>query len=141
MLEAQLTCSAAAPDPLSSTAMLPSIAASAAAARALRYPGLGDLIEAEQLPPQRIARLFCVSASKSAARDCAIVLLAAGLGRYRACPHGWTGDVERTLALDALAAEPDPAAALATLAEVASRIVSQHWGEMPRNDPAPLREQ
>lgn len=60
--------------------MLPSIAA-AAAARALGYRGLGNLIEAEQLSPQRIATVFRTSASRSAARDCTIELLAGALGQ------------------------------------------------------------
>jgi hypothetical protein len=126
MLDAQ----PADPDSLSSTAMLPGIAASAAAARALGYHGVANLIADEHLTPERIARMSRVSVSKGAARDFVIIILAHGLGRYRACPHGWTGDVERALALDALAAEPDPAATLSTLAELASRIVSKHWPEI-----------
>jgi hypothetical protein len=93
--------------------MLPATAASAAAARALGYRGLAALIEAEQFTPQRIARLFGCSASRTAARDCAVVLLAGAIGRYRDCPAGWDGEDERALALlKVLAGEPDPAAAL-----------------------------
>jgi hypothetical protein len=47
------TCSATTPDSFSDR-NTPSIAASAAAARALRYPGLADVIEAEELPPLRM---------------------------------------------------------------------------------------
>jgi hypothetical protein len=126
MLEAQPTCLPADLDPLSSTPMFPGVAASAAAARALGYYGVANLIEDELLTPARIASMSRVSASKGAIRDFVVIILAHGLGR----PHGWTGDVERSLALDALAAEPDPAATLATLAELASRIVSKHWPEI-----------
>ena len=38
--------------------MLPTVAASAAAARALGYRGLADLIQAEQLSPSHIATIF-----------------------------------------------------------------------------------
>jgi hypothetical protein len=130
MLEAQPTCLPADLDPLSSTPMFPGVAASAAAARALGYYGVANLIEDELLTPARIASMSRVSASKGAIRDFVVIILAHGLGRYHASPHGWTGDVERSLALDALAAEPDPAATLATLAELASRIVSKHWPEI-----------
>jgi hypothetical protein len=81
----------------------PQAAASAAAARALGYRGLADLIEHESLPPRAIARPFTVTAPRppraaKCARDCAVVLLAGALGRYRACPHGWDGEDERQLA-------------------------------------------
>ena len=71
--------------------MLPTIAASASAARSLGYRGLADLIEIEQLSPSGIATIFDHSASKTAARDCAIIVLAAAIGRYRADPKGWDG--------------------------------------------------
>ena len=85
---------------------------------------------AEQFTPQRIARLFGCSASRTAARDCAVVLLAGGLGRYRACPAGWTGDVERGLALEALCREPFPDQAVAKLGRKAAAIVERHWPEI-----------
>jgi di/tricarboxylate transporter len=103
--------------------MLPSIAASAAAARAIGYAGLGDLIEAEQLNPARIAFIFQFSASKRAARDCSLLLLAGAFGRYRARPHGWDGEEERRLCLEALADEPDPKAALAKAPAKAAIII------------------
>jgi hypothetical protein len=115
--------------------MLASVAASAAAARALGYRGLADLIEQESLPPRAIARLFAMTGSRGprasgCARDCAVVLLSGALGRYRACAHGWEGEDERQLALAALSDEPDPAAVLARLSIDANRIVSKHWPEI-----------
>jgi hypothetical protein len=61
------------------------IAASAAAARAIGYVGLGDLIQADELGPEQIAALLRLSCSKTAASDYALIILAASLGRYRAC--------------------------------------------------------
>jgi hypothetical protein len=104
--------------------MLPATAASAAACRVLNYRGFADLIEAEQLTPQRIAALFRLSAAWTAPRDLAVVLLAGGLGRYRACPTGWNGEVERQLALEALEGETDPEAALQKVSIEAARIVA-----------------
>jgi hypothetical protein len=112
--------------------MLPATAASAAACRVLNYRGFADLIEAEQLTPQRIARLFRLSASRAAGRDCALVVLAGALGRYGACPTGWSGEQERGLALEALAAELDPQAVLVKLSKAAVRIVAEHWPEIAR---------
>ncbi len=115
--------------------MLTSVAASAATARALAYPGLADLIKQESLPPQAIARLFAMTSSRGpraagCSRDCAVMLLAGALGRYRAFPHGWDGEDERQLALEALAGEPYPKAALVKLSKEAHRIVSKHWPEI-----------
>lgn len=112
--------------------MLPAIAASAAAARAVGYVGLAELIEAEQLTPQRIAALFRISASRYRGRDCAVILLAGALARFRACPHGWDGEDERQLALEALAGDPNPAAAVAKLSEQAIKIVDRHWQAIAR---------
>jgi hypothetical protein len=116
--------------------VLASIAASAAAARAIGYAGLGDLIEAEQLNPARIAFIFQFSASKRAARDCSLLLLAGAFGRYRACSQDWDGEEERRLCLEALAGEPDPKAALAKLSQEARHIDEQSRLEALQNMPA-----
>jgi hypothetical protein len=49
--------------------MLASLAASAAAARALHYPGLASLIEEDGIGPAQLLALLRLSASKTAARD------------------------------------------------------------------------
>jgi hypothetical protein len=76
--------------------MLASVAASAAAARELGYPGLAELIEEENMPPRAIARLFAMTSSRTSraacARDCVVVILAGALGRLRAHPDGWDGE-------------------------------------------------
>jgi hypothetical protein len=106
--------------------MPPTVAASAAAARALGYAGLADLILAEQLSPNHIATLFDMSASKYAAHDCAVIVLAGAVAHYRAEFQSWDGGVvERDLALNALAGEADPAAAaVGKLGNEAARLVS-----------------
>ena len=53
--------------------MLASVAASAAAARELGYPGLAHLIEADGLGAQQIASLQRLSCCKTAARDYAVI--------------------------------------------------------------------
>lgn len=106
----------------------PTIAASAAAARALHYPGLAALIETVGLSPNHVATLFDMSASKSAAHDCAVIVLAGAVGRYRADPKGWDGGAaERDLALNALALELDPAAAVGLAGAKAAKLVARHW--------------
>jgi hypothetical protein len=114
--------------------MLASVAASAAAARALGYRGLAELIEQENMPPRAIARLFAMTSSRASragcSRDCVVVLLAGALGRLRACPEGWDGEDERQLALEALAGEPDPKGVLVKLSREANRILSEHWQEI-----------
>jgi hypothetical protein len=108
--------------------MLASVAASAAAARALNYPGLAELIEQEKLPPRAIARLFAMTSSRASraqcSRDCVVVILAGALGRLSAHPAGWDGEEERQLALDALASEAHPTSALAKLVRQAKRILA-----------------
>jgi hypothetical protein len=114
--------------------MLASVVASAAAARALGYRGLAELIEQENMPPRAIARLFAMTSSRASraacARDCVVVLLAGALGRYQACPDGWDGEDERRLALEALTGEPYPKATLAKLEREAKRILAEHWSEI-----------
>jgi alkylation response protein AidB-like acyl-CoA dehydrogenase len=114
--------------------MLASVAASAAAARALGYRGLAELIEQENLPPRAIARLFAMTSSRASragcSRDCVVMLLAGALGRYHTCPLGWDGEDEWQLALEALAEEPDPKGVLVKLSREANRILSEHWQEI-----------
>jgi hypothetical protein len=114
--------------------MLASVAASAAAARALGYRGLAELIEQENLPPRAIARLFAMTSSRASragcSRDCVVMLLAGALGRYHTCPLGWDGEDEWQLALEALAGEPDPKGVLVKLSREANRILSEHWQEI-----------
>jgi hypothetical protein len=54
-------------------------------------------IHDEQLGPERIAAVFKLSACKTAKADCAFVLLAASVSRYRGSPANWSGEPERAL--------------------------------------------
>ena len=63
--------------------MLPAVIASAIAARACGYPSIADLILADQLGPQAIARLFTNGISRDHGTVCAIVLLAGSTARIQ----------------------------------------------------------
>jgi hypothetical protein len=104
----------------------PTVAASAAAARALWYRGLADLIKVEQLSPQRILALFKLSLSDRASHDCAVVLFAGSIARYRVAPEGWDGGAERQLVLEALASKPNPTAAFGKTSKEAAKLVARH---------------
>ena len=90
-------------------------------------PGLADLIEIEQLSPQRILALFKPSMSETASHDCAVVLFAGSIARHRVAPQGWDGDAERQLVLEALASEPNPTAAFGKTSNEAAKLVASHW--------------
>lgn len=107
--------------------MLANVAASAAAARAIGYPGLADLIEVDGLGPEQVAALLRLTCCKRAARDYAVIILAARIGLYRACPKGWSAEPERTLALEILAGDET---AFTKLSDQASKIVNAHWREI-----------
>ena len=108
--------------------MLASVAASAAAARALNYTGLAELIERDRLGPHQIAALARLSCCKTAARDYALIILAGSLGRYREAPAGWGGcQEERDLALTMLVAEEHPQAKMFELSEKAIHIIPKGW--------------
>jgi hypothetical protein len=99
---------------------------SAAAARALGYAGLANLIEIEQLSPQRILALFKLSMSERASHDCAVVPFAGSIARYRAAPEAWN-DADRQLIVEALASEPTPTVAFGKTSREAARLVARHW--------------
>ncbi len=68
-----------------------------------------------------------MSCCKTAAKDYATIILAGSIGRYRVTPKGWSGEVERELALKVLAGEPAPQATLWKLREKAGRIIPDGW--------------
>jgi hypothetical protein len=111
--------------------MLASVAASAAAARAIGYPGLGDLIEVNELGSERVVALLRrISFSRAASKDCAVIILAASIGRYRACPLDWSPEPEQGLALALLEDLNDPEAQYRKLSDRAARLVKDHWAEI-----------
>ena len=99
----------------------------AAAAEHIGYYHFAALILEERMRPGHIASLFKLSASPQAGRHAALIILAGGLSRYRAEPLGWSGDVERKLAREALERERpnirDLDALLAELSAEAARLV------------------
>ena len=75
--------------------------AMAFACRALRFFGVAEMIERDQLSPAQVASLFAVAASDRATKDGAVVVLAAATARFNASLNreGFDGDHERGLAL------------------------------------------
>ena len=61
------------------------------AARSLKYVRLSEAILDEQLGPERIAAVFKLSACKTAKADCAFVLLAGSVAKYRSSTLGLVG--------------------------------------------------
>jgi hypothetical protein len=105
--------------------MLPSIIASALAARHLGYAGIADLIISDELTPTQIARMFAMSASHDAGHVAAVVILAAATARFNSCRQGFDGSVERDLAMQLLGGEN-----LAAADRDAVKLVRDHWREI-----------
>ena len=107
--------------------MDPTVKGCAAAAERIGYHHFAALILEERMRPGHIASLFKLSASPQAGRHAALIILAGGLSRYRAEPEGWSGDIERALAREALEREHpnvrDLDALLAELSAEAARLV------------------
>jgi hypothetical protein len=59
-----------------------------------------------------------------ASHDCAVVLSAGSIARYRAAPQGWDGHLEEQLAIEALASEPNPTAAFGKTSREAAKLVT-----------------
>ena len=106
--------------------MLPSIIASAIAADSLGFHGAAATIREQQLGPQAIARLFASGASKGRGKVLAVVLLAGSVARYNVCREGFTGDLERDLAVAAVG----DGAGFTKANREAVAIVRRHWGEI-----------
>ena len=67
------------------------------AARSLKYVRLSEAILDEQLGPERIAAVFKLSACKTAKADCAFVLLAGSVAKYRSAPSAWSAKPEAAI--------------------------------------------
>jgi hypothetical protein len=67
------------------------------AARSLKYVRLSEVILDEQLGPERIAAVFKLSACKTAKADCAFVLLAGSVAKYRSAPSAWSAEPEAAI--------------------------------------------
>jgi hypothetical protein len=62
------------------------VAGSSVAARAIGRNSLAELTLTERAPPQRVARLFTMSAVRDSGRDLAFVLLSGAHARCKAQP-------------------------------------------------------
>ena len=51
----------------------------------------------EQLGPERIATVFRLSACKTARADCAFILLAGSVAKYRSAPSAWSAEPEAAI--------------------------------------------
>jgi hypothetical protein len=110
------------------------VVGSSLAARAIGRTSLAELILTERAPPQRVARLFAMSASKNSGRDLAFILLSGAHARCRARPDGWRNDVEHELARAALARQTndDVEKVIRELSAQADQTVMEGWAEIER---------
>jgi hypothetical protein len=75
--------------------------------------------------------LFKLSMSETASHDCAVVLFAGSIARYRATPEAWD-DTERQLIVEALACEPNPAVAFGKTSREAAKLVASTGATLHR---------
>ena len=99
-------------------------AGSAVAARELGYRHVAELVLEKGFSPARIAALFRSSASRSARRDLAFVILVGSIARYRAQPQGWVGEPEATIARQLIGIDSDG------LSNEAARFVEGRWRQI-----------
>jgi hypothetical protein len=96
------------------------------AVKSLRYLLLSETILEEQLGPERIARVFRLSACKTARIDCAFVILCGSFSKYRANREIWSPEPQATIALGLVggdfAAEAFTIVPIATVLSIASSL-------------------
>jgi hypothetical protein len=73
------------------------IAALSVASGRRGYRGAAALILDERLTLDRVLRMFSFSRSKRLPADLSVIVLSAGVARYRAAPEGWSGARDRDL--------------------------------------------
>ena len=110
------------------------VAGSSLAAKAIGRTSLAELILTERAPPQRVARLFNMSAAKDSGLDLAFILLSGAYARCKARPRGAWGDVEHELARAALANQTgdDAEKVINELSVQAEQAVMARWTEIER---------
>ena len=94
------------------------------AARSLKYVRLAETIMEEQLGPERIATVFRLSACKTARTDCAFILLAGSVSKYKSTPHLWSAKPEATIARTLVGGD------FALIRDQAAEFVAKHWREV-----------
>jgi hypothetical protein len=102
----------------------------------LGYRGLADLIVADHLGPEHIARLFALSASKTRAQDLAVILSAGSIASFKSNPHSWSGEIERRLSQEAIARQGN-GLDFNQLSGRAAALVKKRWPEIERLSYAP----
>jgi hypothetical protein len=100
------------------------LAASFIAARELGYRRVAELVLDQSFSPARIVALFRSSASRSARRDLAFVVLAGSVARYRVRPLDWSGEPEATIARQLIGTDFDG------VSNEAARFVAMRWAEI-----------
>jgi hypothetical protein len=75
----------------------------------------------EELGPERLARVFRLSACKTAKTDCAFVSLCGSISKYRAAPAVWSAEHESSLCRNLIGDECDRAS------DAATRFVKANW--------------
>jgi hypothetical protein len=99
-------------------------AGASVAAKSLKYASLGQAILEEELGPQRIATVFRLSACKTARADCAFILLAGSISKYKSSPQHWGPEPEAQLCR-ALIGHDFP-----RVSDEATRFIKARWSEI-----------
>jgi hypothetical protein len=102
-------------------------AAMAVAARACGRRAVAAEIEAKQLGPEGVARLFRLSARRDRGHIAAVIL-SGSIARSASDPRNWRDQGERELALSLI-----PLWRFAECDRQAVCIVRRHWGEIAKN--------
>jgi hypothetical protein len=90
-------------------------------AHSLKYARLAETIMEEELGPERLARVFRLSACKTAKVDCAFVLLCGSISKYRAAPAVWNTEPESSLCRNLIGDDFD------RTSDAATRFVKANW--------------
>jgi hypothetical protein len=96
-------------------------AGASVAAKSLKYVCLAETILEEQLGPERIATVFRLSACKTARADCAFILLAGSVSKYKSSLRLWSAEPEATICR-ALSGND-----FALISDQAAKFVAKHW--------------
>jgi hypothetical protein len=99
-------------------------AGAAIAAKSLKYVSLAQTILDEQLGPKRIAAVFRLSACKTARADCAFILLAGSVSKYKSSPQHWGPEPEAGLCRALVGHD------FRRVSDEATKFVAKRWREI-----------
>jgi hypothetical protein len=97
------------------------IAGCAIAAQLVGYPRIAQMIVEDALGTEAIVRLFQSSASKTWRHDCALIVLAGSVARWKASPDKWSGEVEAAIARELVGAD------FQRVSDASARLVAARW--------------